>query len=166
MCKGTVAPSTADRSVMLSRRADDHNGSERASGEGLYPPGSRAVSDSASDRSSGSNSSDHRVSGRTFMFQAQLPKLEVPSLEDTLRRYLDAVEPLLSSQAFETTKALVDEVGNKKDIDDEIFIILARVPHKRPFHVRDASHALLWSHPVPGSPRAVYQGLNSCRVHS
>lgn len=48
--------------------------------------------------------------GETFKYQSRLPKLEVPPLEETLNRYLGAVAPLLSPQAFLRTKAIVEEV--------------------------------------------------------
>lgn len=54
--------------------------------------------------------SDPEAPGDTFRFQPQLPKLQVPPLDDTLGRYLDVVEPLLSPKAFERTRALVKEV--------------------------------------------------------
>lgn len=55
---------------------------------------------------------DGVVSSGTFMFQSQLPKLQVPPLEDTLSRYLLAVQPLLSPEAFLRTKAVVEEVSD------------------------------------------------------
>lgn len=54
---------------------------------------------------------DGPVSSGTFMYQSQLPKLQVPPLEDTLSRYLLAVQPLLSPEAFLRTKAVVEEVS-------------------------------------------------------
>lgn len=71
-------------------------------------------------------SSNHRVGGEkstrgpgggpissgTFMFQSQLPKLQVPPLEDTLSRYLLAVQPLLSPEEFLRTNAVVEKVSN------------------------------------------------------
>lgn len=32
--------------------------------------------------------------GETFKYQDQLPKLPIPELEDTVRRYLNALKPL------------------------------------------------------------------------
>lgn len=54
--------------------------------------------------------SDNQEEGGTFRYQSRLPKLEVPPLEETLNRYLGAVAPLLSPQAFSKTKAIVEEV--------------------------------------------------------
>lgn len=46
----------------------------------------------------------------TFRYQSSLPKLKVPLLGETLEKYLDAVAPLLSPEAFSRTKAVVEEV--------------------------------------------------------
>ncbi|CBN76625.1 Carnitine O-acyltransferase [Ectocarpus siliculosus] len=43
------------------------------------------------------------------MHQSRLPKLQVPPLGDTLGRYLGAVAPLLSPEAFAVTKGVVQE---------------------------------------------------------
>ncbi|KAJ2001141.1 Carnitine O-acetyltransferase mitochondrial [Coemansia thaxteri] len=50
-----------------------------------------------------------RTGGRLFEFQAQLPKLPVPALSETLPKYLRSVEPLLSKEEFGRTKAAVEE---------------------------------------------------------
>ena len=42
-------------------------------------------------------------------FQPSLPRLPIPKLEDTCRRYLNAQKPLLNSEQFKTTQAIVDE---------------------------------------------------------
>ncbi|XP_043485114.1 carnitine O-palmitoyltransferase 2, mitochondrial-like isoform X2 [Leptopilina heterotoma] len=42
-------------------------------------------------------------------FQASLPRLPVPKLEDTCRRYLNAQKPLLSEEEFTKTKSFVDK---------------------------------------------------------
>ncbi|XP_066501757.1 peroxisomal carnitine O-octanoyltransferase [Hoplias malabaricus] len=44
---------------------------------------------------------------RTFQFQQILPPLPVPSLEETLRKYLDAVKPFASEAEFHNTAAIV-----------------------------------------------------------
>ena len=41
--------------------------------------------------------------------QHKLPRLPLPTLDDTLDRYLEAVEPLVSSSEFETTRRVVAE---------------------------------------------------------
>ena len=45
----------------------------------------------------------------TFHFQDSLPRLPIPKLEDTCRRYLDAQKPLLTPEQYEDTKQLVDK---------------------------------------------------------
>ncbi|KAF8888280.1 acyltransferase ChoActase/COT/CPT [Infundibulicybe gibba] len=47
--------------------------------------------------------------GRTLAYQDKLPKLPIPSLEDTCRRYLKALEALQDEQEHETTKAAVKD---------------------------------------------------------
>lgn len=37
---------------------------------------------------------DEPTDGETFQYQNQLPKLPIPELEDTARRYLAAIKPL------------------------------------------------------------------------
>lgn len=45
---------------------------------------------------------------RMFRFEESLPKLPVPTLEETAKRYLKSVHPLLSSSEFESTKKAVE----------------------------------------------------------
>lgn len=40
------------------------------------------------------------MDGETFKYQSQLPKLPIPELEDTARRYLAAVKPLQVRDLF------------------------------------------------------------------
>lgn len=47
--------------------------------------------------------------GDLFKYQNQLPKLPVPTLEETSQKYLGTVKPLLSPQQFESTTAIVEE---------------------------------------------------------
>ncbi|XP_062841936.1 peroxisomal carnitine O-octanoyltransferase isoform X1 [Trichomycterus rosablanca] len=44
---------------------------------------------------------------RTFQHQASLPPLPVPSLEESLRKYLDAVKPFATEDEFRNTEATV-----------------------------------------------------------
>lgn len=50
-----------------------------------------------------------KSAGRTFSSQDQLPKLPIPPLEDTCRRYLKALEALQDKHEHEATKAAVEE---------------------------------------------------------
>ncbi|KAJ2809195.1 Carnitine O-acetyltransferase mitochondrial [Coemansia guatemalensis] len=52
-----------------------------------------------------------RSAGKLYEFQEQLPKLPVPSLSETLPRYLRTVEPLLSAKDYANTKRIVEEFG-------------------------------------------------------
>ncbi|KAI8328806.1 acyltransferase ChoActase/COT/CPT [Choanephora cucurbitarum] len=56
---------------------------------------------------------DPQTEGQTFQFQSQLPKLPIPKLEDTARRYLDALKPLQSNEDHERTKSAVQEFLEK-----------------------------------------------------
>lgn len=44
----------------------------------------------------------------TFQFQASLPHLPIPKLEDTYRRYLDAQKPLLTPEQYEQVKKITE----------------------------------------------------------
>lgn len=46
---------------------------------------------------------------QTFAYQSKLPKLPVPSLEDTCKRYLRALEGLQTPHEHEETKRCVQE---------------------------------------------------------
>lgn len=47
--------------------------------------------------------------GRTFAFQDKLPKLPIPPLDDTCRRYLRALEYLQDEHEYPVTKAAVQD---------------------------------------------------------
>ncbi|KAF5402553.1 Carnitine O-palmitoyltransferase 1 liver [Paragonimus heterotremus] len=44
-----------------------------------------------------------------YSFQSALPRLPLPSVSDTIRRYLNSVEPLLDEKEFERTRQLATE---------------------------------------------------------
>lgn len=48
-------------------------------------------------------------SNRTFAFQHKLPKLPIPPLEDTCKRYLKALEGLQDEKEHEQSKKAVKE---------------------------------------------------------
>ena len=50
----------------------------------------------------------------TFANQAEVPKLPIPTLEDTLAKYLTCVEPLLTEEERERTKKVVKAFGEGK----------------------------------------------------
>ncbi|KAG1059100.1 hypothetical protein G6F42_028432 [Rhizopus arrhizus] len=52
---------------------------------------------------------DEPTDGQTFQYQNQLPKLPIPELEDTAKRYLAAVKPLQSAEEHEATIQSVQE---------------------------------------------------------
>ncbi|GAA6002053.1 choline/carnitine O-acyltransferase [Rhodotorula paludigena] len=56
----------------------------------------------------------HFPAGKTFQGQGMLPKLPVPPLEDTMRRYVRALEGLQSYSEHERTKKVVDEFLHKE----------------------------------------------------
>ena len=51
----------------------------------------------------------HPLSNRTLASQDQLPKLPIPPLEDTCRRYLTALKGLQDDKEHEQTKKAVKE---------------------------------------------------------
>ncbi|RCK58974.1 Carnitine O-acetyltransferase, mitochondrial [Candida viswanathii] len=51
--------------------------------------------------------------GDLFKYQSQLPKLPVPTLEETASKYLKTVEPFLNQEQLESTKAKVAEFVNQ-----------------------------------------------------
>lgn len=55
------------------------------------------------------NPSPPPSSARTFAFQDNLPKLPIPPLEDTCRRYLKALEALQDEKEHELTKEAVKD---------------------------------------------------------
>ncbi|KAH6905792.1 carnitine acetyl transferase [Coprinopsis sp. MPI-PUGE-AT-0042] len=59
--------------------------------------------------SAGSAFSEDKPPGKTFSNQGQLPKLPVPPLEDTCKRYLQALKALQEPEEHETTKAAVQD---------------------------------------------------------
>ncbi len=63
--------------------------------------------------SPGSESKTSQDKGITFASQDKLPKLPIPELEDTCRRYLEALEALQSPREHEETMAAVREFLEK-----------------------------------------------------
>lgn len=51
----------------------------------------------------------HPPQNRTFARQGELPKLPIPPLEDTCRRYLTALEGLQDAKEHARTKLIVEE---------------------------------------------------------
>mmetsp|Transcript_26061 Transcript_26061/g.38534 ORF Transcript_26061/g.38534 Transcript_26061/m.38534 type:complete len:740 (-) Transcript_26061:64-2283(-) len=49
----------------------------------------------------------------TYTYQSRLPRLPVPPLDDTLKKFLDTVQPLLSSTQFAETKEIVKDFKKK-----------------------------------------------------
>ena len=54
----------------------------------------------------------------TLHFQPSLPRLKIPVLADTCQRYLDAVRPVVSSDQFRTTEAIVREFGREGGVGE------------------------------------------------
>ncbi|XP_078405717.1 carnitine O-palmitoyltransferase 1, liver isoform-like [Cetorhinus maximus] len=49
----------------------------------------------------------------TYSFQTSLPRLPVPSIKDTMRRYLESVHPLLDDEQFKRMQALAQDFERK-----------------------------------------------------
>jgi carnitine O-palmitoyltransferase 2 len=50
----------------------------------------------------------------TYHFQKSLPRLPIPPLEQTLKKYLDSTGPLLSPSEFDITKSIVEEFSKNE----------------------------------------------------
>lgn len=77
----------------------------------------------------------HHASGITFAAQHKLPKLPLPSLESSCKRYLEALKPLQSTQEQETSAAAV-----RNFVCEEGPILQAQLREY------DASHANYFEH--------------------
>lgn len=49
---------------------------------------------------------------RTFQYDKNLPSLPLPSLSDTLNRYLESVEPLVTEEEYKKTEEIVKGFEN------------------------------------------------------
>ena len=60
----------------------------------------------------------------TFQYDETLPPLPLPSLENTLAKYLDTVRPYLTEEEFAATEALVKEFrdGQGKVLHEKLSI--------------------------------------------
>lgn len=56
-------------------------------------------------------------------FQPSLPRLPIPKLEDTCRRYLDALRPLLSQDQYQRTEKIVKEFGRSGGDGEGKFLV-------------------------------------------
>lgn len=63
-----------------------------------------------------------KSTGRTLAWQSRLPKLPIPPLEDTCKRYLRALEALQDKHEHEATTAAVQEflLGEGPRIQQEL----------------------------------------------
>lgn len=52
----------------------------------------------------------------TMHFQKSLPRLPIPKLEDTLKRYLAAQKPISSNEAYENTEKYVKQFQNSEGV--------------------------------------------------
>lgn len=77
----------------------------------------------------------HHDSGVTFAAQHKLPKLPLPSLESSCKRYLQALKPLQSIQEQEASAAAV-----RNFVCDEGLVLQAQLREY------DASHANYFEH--------------------
>ncbi|KAI9167271.1 Carnitine O-acetyltransferase [Paramyrothecium foliicola] len=62
-----------------------------------------------SKRNSSSLPSEDKSKGAMLRFQDSLPRLPVPTLDETAKRYLKSLQPLLSQAEFDKSKAAVEE---------------------------------------------------------
>lgn len=57
---------------------------------------------------------ENKPAGKTFAYQDRLPHLPIPSLEDTCKRYLRALEALQDEYEHEQTKKAVQDFLEKE----------------------------------------------------
>ena len=58
--------------------------------------------------------------GDMLKYQSSLPKLPVPPLQQSLQKYLKAVQPLLNNEEFKKTCRIVEEFGMENGIGEEL----------------------------------------------
>jgi carnitine O-acetyltransferase len=63
---------------------------------------------------------EDKSKGAMLRFEDSLPRLPVPTLEETSKRYLKSVHPLLTSTEFENTKKAVEEFVKPGSIGHEL----------------------------------------------
>ncbi|XP_078406319.1 carnitine O-acetyltransferase-like isoform X3 [Cetorhinus maximus] len=68
--------------------------------------------------------------GRYLVHQKSLPRLPVPPLQQTLERYLLALEPIVSQEELENTKQIVKEFGQKGGVGERLQASLERRARK------------------------------------
>ena len=69
----------------------------------------------------------------TDHFQASLPHLPIPKLEETCTRYLKAQRPLLTDEEYSKTEKIVDQFKNNegRSMSLSLIISLINVPYSR-----------------------------------
>jgi len=58
--------------------------------------------------------------GDMLKYQSSLPRLPVPPLQQSLKKYLKAVQPLVNDEEFEKTSKAVEEFGKQNGIGMEL----------------------------------------------
>jgi len=58
--------------------------------------------------------------GDMLKYQSSLPRLPVPPLQQSLKKYLKAVQPLVNDEEFEKTAKVVEEFGMKGGIGEKL----------------------------------------------
>ncbi|GCB65549.1 hypothetical protein scyTo_0009968 [Scyliorhinus torazame] len=67
-----------------------------------------------------------KLPGRYLAHQKSLPRLPVPPLQQTLERYLLALEPIVSQEELESTKQIVKEFGQRGGVGERLQASLGR----------------------------------------
>jgi carnitine O-palmitoyltransferase 2 len=64
----------------------------------------------------------HETNIPTYYFQDSLPKIPIPPLEDTVKRYIASAKPLLTEEEFQNTSTIADEFlkGKGKELQDKL----------------------------------------------
>ena len=100
----------------------------------LYP--TAALSSSSASSSSASSSSSVYLNDSsipTMHFQASLPRMPIPPLEETVQKYLTALEPIVNEEQLAEAKLAAEEFlsegGRGKDLHSQLVARDAANPH-------------------------------------
>jgi len=67
----------------------------------------------------------------TFSFEDSLPKLPVPSLEETLAKYLKSVQPFVTEEELTKTKIICENFKNSPRVQELQTLLVKRAEEKQ-----------------------------------
>ena len=60
------------------------------------------------------------IPNSTFSKQDELPRLPIPTLDETLAKYLDSLKPLLNEEEFQKSKLAVEKFATKGGLGEAV----------------------------------------------